>query len=259
MALYLISDLHLASDRAALCEAFSLFCRRLGEKDCLYILGDLFDYFIGFDEQDAAHLQVKAALSEAAARGARAFFIHGNRDFLLQEEDARTLGLTLLSDTITLPTDSGRALLLHGDQLCRQELPLKLLRALGRSRTARALFAALPAHWRHAVARFVRGKSQQLQPKRSALPHRYGLQKEQTAALMQSLHCNLLIHGHFHLKEQGNDEFFPGSARLALGCWGENYSYIRAESVPQASTVLKETVWHNFSLVELPLTTLTSS
>jgi UDP-2,3-diacylglucosamine hydrolase len=134
-----ISDLHLSSERPGISELFFAFLRREAAKaDALYILGDLFEYWIGDDEleaPDADPLSRSAveALAALSASGVRLAIMHGNRDFLLGERFMRATGGVLLADPKRMELEGVPTLLLHGDTLCTDDLAYQRFRAEARS------------------------------------------------------------------------------------------------------------------------------
>lgn len=97
MAWYAISDLHLSSKVARLNEGFTRFVASLSKGDRLYILGDLFNFFVGLDLEDEGQKVVHGALADAKERGVKCFFIIGNRDFLVNKKEAASFNMELLS------------------------------------------------------------------------------------------------------------------------------------------------------------------
>ena len=95
---YFISDLHLDEERPAVTSAFELFLKQHRDADSLYILGNLFSFWIGDDDVSALAKRVASALRDYAIAGPRLFLMHGHRDFLLGERFAARVGATLLAD-----------------------------------------------------------------------------------------------------------------------------------------------------------------
>lgn len=126
-----ISDLHLAAGRPAASEALFAFLEREAARcDALYVLGDLFEYWIGDDDLgDPFNASIAQALARTAARGVRVFFMHGNRDFLVGDRFCREAGAVLLTD----PTVIDDTLLMHGDTLCTDDLDYQAWRRTARS------------------------------------------------------------------------------------------------------------------------------
>ena len=119
MTTLFISDLHLCEQRADLTATFLAFLRQqAATAEALYILGDLFEFWIGDDENSPLQQQIAAALAELHERGTALYYIHGNRDFMIGKAFARAAHLQLLPAEYALTLNGRRTLLLHGDQLC---------------------------------------------------------------------------------------------------------------------------------------------
>ena len=130
-----ISDLHLDDRRP---ETTALLQKFLVDEaidaDALYILGDLFEFWLGDDVPSNSAVEVAGALSLLAASGVPCYFMHGNRDFLLQEAYAKLAGMELLPEEYVVDLYGERVLLMHGDSLCTDDLAYQQLRKLVRNR-----------------------------------------------------------------------------------------------------------------------------
>jgi UDP-2,3-diacylglucosamine hydrolase len=155
-----ISDLHLAPERPATVGLFLGFLRtRARRADALYILGDLFDAWIGDDDDEPPYPEIRAALRELTASGTRCALMHGNRDFLIGRAFARDTGCTLLKDPTPLDLDGARALLMHGDLLCTDDVPYQKFRKRIRNPLVIRLFLWKSLARRRAIAADYRRKS----------------------------------------------------------------------------------------------------
>src|SRR5690606_20486142 len=124
MTALIISDLHLDSSRPRIVDSFVAFVRgEARHADSLYILGDLFEAWIGDDAVDDTAQVVAEALAELRLSGVPCFFLHGNRDFLVGDGYARRARLTLLPDPAVIDIEGERTLVMHGDSLCIDDLP----------------------------------------------------------------------------------------------------------------------------------------
>ena len=114
-----ISDLHLSETRPAANEAFFSFIEgKARSAEALYILGDLFEYWIGDDDLGEPLHPIVAGFLANTARGTPVFLMHGNRDFLMAAEFCRAAGARLLEDPTVVDLFGTRTLLMHGDTLC---------------------------------------------------------------------------------------------------------------------------------------------
>ncbi|MBI3716194.1 MAG: UDP-2,3-diacylglucosamine diphosphatase [Betaproteobacteria bacterium] len=130
-----ISDLHLHESRPAINDFFSRFLHEQARHaTALYILGDLFEYWVGDDQLDHDPLARRVAdeLRQVADAGIKIFFMHGNRDFLIGERFAAEAGLTILADPTLITVDGQRLLLLHGDTLCTDDVAYQQFRRQAR-------------------------------------------------------------------------------------------------------------------------------
>ena len=124
-----ISDLHLAPERRATVALFLGFLRQRAQgAEALYILGDLFDAWIGDDDDTPPYPQIRSALRELTASGTRCLIMHGNRDFLIGRAFARGTGCTLLKDPTLVELTGTPTLLMHGDLLCTDDVPYQKFR-----------------------------------------------------------------------------------------------------------------------------------
>jgi UDP-2,3-diacylglucosamine hydrolase len=124
-----ISDLHLAPERLATVELFLGFLRGRGQDaEALYILGDLFDAWIGDDDDTPPYPAIRTALRELTASGTRCHLMHGNRDFLIGRAFARDTGCSLLKDPTLVDFAGVPTLLMHGDLLCTDDVPYQKFR-----------------------------------------------------------------------------------------------------------------------------------
>ena len=149
-----ISDLHLDARRPAVTALFLEFLAGLDAADCagLYILGDLFEAWIGDDSDDAHDQQIIAALRETTARRIPVWLMHGNRDFLIAPTIRRATGCTLLADPTLIELHGEQTLLMHGDTLCTDDHEYQQFRALVRNPTWQQQFLAKPIAERRAIA-----------------------------------------------------------------------------------------------------------
>lgn len=157
-----ISDLHLAEERPQASGRFFRFLETEAKSaDALYILGDLFEYWLGDDDLDAPIArQTAQKIKVLTESGTPAYFMHGNRDFLLAQRYADSCGMTLLEDPVVLDLYGAPTLLTHGDTLCTDDLSYQRFRRLVRQPLVRCLLRSLPLAWRRAMARSARAGSE---------------------------------------------------------------------------------------------------
>src|SRR3569623_3068819 len=154
-----ISDLHLSADRPALTALFLVFLRgRAPRAETLYILGDLFEVWLGDDAVHPAYHPVLSALRELAARRP-VYVMHGNRDFLLVNAYAQASGCRLLADPSVSDLNGERTLLMHGDVLCTDDVEYLQFRAHVRNSDTQRHFLGLAIEQRIAMAKQFRDAS----------------------------------------------------------------------------------------------------
>ncbi|MGN6085506.1 UDP-2,3-diacylglucosamine diphosphatase [Trinickia sp.] len=197
--LLLISDLHLSRSIPRTVDAFEHFIRVTADSaDSVFILGDLFEYWIGDDmlRADPFSARIAAVLHTLSERGIALYVMHGNRDFLLGKRFMQAAGAIWLPDPFVMTAFGARIVLAHGDALCTADRKYQTFRRLARWRAAQLLFLAWPFKWRHALAERMRASSQEgrMRPP-SPL---YDVTHQGVEALFRSSHTTTMIHGHTH-------------------------------------------------------------
>jgi UDP-2,3-diacylglucosamine hydrolase len=193
-----ISDLHLSPADPATTAAFHAFLQGpVRTASALYILGDLFEFWIGDDGLDEAfNAEIVAAIAQLAEQKITVFFLAGNRDFLPGQRFAHAAKLTILSDPSLVKLFEQEVLISHGDTLCTDDLSYQRFRRIVRHPWVQGLFLALPRRWRLAQVEKLRARSKESkQMKRSDV---MDVNAAAVASLMQQHHVRTLIHGHTH-------------------------------------------------------------
>jgi UDP-2,3-diacylglucosamine hydrolase len=159
---WFVSDLHLDPSTPDIAHRFRRFLAGPAHgARLLFLLGDLFEAWIGDDDPEPAHRAVIAAIAAAAASGTRVFVMRGNRDFMIDARFCAESGATLLDDPAILSLGGTRVLLTHGDGLCVDDRAYQRLRALVRDPGIRAAFARLPIEARRRLANEARAGSRE--------------------------------------------------------------------------------------------------
>ncbi|HTI97208.1 MAG TPA: UDP-2,3-diacylglucosamine diphosphatase, partial [Rudaea sp.] len=160
MTTLFISDLHLDDARPRIVEAFeNLLATQATEVQALYILGDLFESYIGDDDDAPLNARVARATRQVREAGVPVYFMHGNRDFLLGRDYAERAGMTVLEDPFVIELSGERTLLMHGDTLCTDDAAYSQFRKLVRDPSWQRAFLAKPLAERRAFAAQARGES----------------------------------------------------------------------------------------------------
>lgn len=232
-----ISDLHLQANEAETFECWQRFMHTT-QVDALFILGDLFEVWVGDDvAQPALTLHDPDCGFEArcgqvlreASRRLPVYFMHGNRDFLLGPAFAKACGMTILSDPTVLDFAGQRWLLSHGDALCLADTDYMNFRRLVRSPQWQSDFLSQPLTQRQETARALRAKSEQLKLSGATYAD---LDTQGCHDWLHIAQATTLIHGHTH---QPADHDLPnGLKRITLSDWD-------ARAVPPRAEVLRLT------------------
>lgn len=238
MATYFISDLHLSATKPQLSELFLKFLRQDAKKaDALYILGDLFEAWLGDDNPDPHNMDIINALAEFSESGIPLYFMHGNRDFLIGDQFTVESHCELLPDPVVVELYNTPVLLTHGDLLCTLDQKYQRFRKFVRHPLIKKLFFSFPLSWRKKISSFLRKKSARANIPPNP-PSKGGANKEPpnrkwdvtSEAVYQMLreHKSLtLIHGHTH--KPGIHHFIldnQPAKRIVLGDWGETGSVL---------------------------------
>jgi UDP-2,3-diacylglucosamine hydrolase len=229
MATLFVSDLHLDPERPA---ATGLFGRFLdGEArtaDALYILGDLFEAWVGDDDPSTAGAFVAEKLKSLADSGVPVSFIRGNRDFLLGDDYARRSGMTILPDPAVVMLHGEPTLVLHGDLLCTDDTAYQQFRAQTRDPRWQAQFLAQPLQARLAFAAQARAASKARYGELQASGQSETITDVAPATVQEWFKrygVRRMIHGHTHrpaIHDEGG-----GNKRIVLGDWYEQGSVLR--------------------------------
>lgn len=192
-----VSDLHLAEDRPATTERFARFlAEAVPGADALYILGDLFEYWVGDDGLALPFPAQVAGLLRQAARAAPSFFMHGNRDFMVASRFCDQTGIRLVADPTVIDLYGARALLMHGDTLCTGDHAYLAFRAQVRNPAWQAAALARPLEERVAIAKGMRSRSEGAKGGKDEVI--MDVAPEAVERAFAESGCTLLIHGHTH-------------------------------------------------------------
>lgn len=234
---YFIADLHLSENRPHLLALFRQFMQEQApEAEKLYILGDLFDFWIGDDEQSNLISEVQQLIRYLTEQGVPCYFQHGNRDFLIGKKFANACGLTLLPTYQVIDLYGTPTLLCHGDTLCVDDVKYQHYRKKVHQKWRQWLFLHLPLKVRLNIAEKIRAKSRQDKQLKSTEI------MDVNAAFVQKMfaqfHVTQMIHGHTH--RQKHHEIPPHFHRIVLGDWGETSSLL--EVTPHSIKFVNDTL-----------------
>jgi len=234
MTTLFISDLHLDAERPRITALFGRFLEgEARSAEALYILGDLFEAWVGDDDPSDTGAFVASRLRALSDAGTPVFFIRGNRDFLLGDEFARRAGMAILPDPAVVMLHGKPALLMHGDTLCTDDVAYQAFRAQTRDPLWQARFLAQPLAARLAFAQQARAASK---------AHQSGLQDQgmmetitdvspaTVDATLAQFGIDTMIHGHTH-RPAVHEITVDGRRcqRIVLGDWYEQGSVLRVD------------------------------
>jgi UDP-2,3-diacylglucosamine hydrolase len=224
-----VSDLHLDAHSSAANERFLTFLQQqASQARVLYILGDLFEAWIGDDDPEPAKGLICAGLRRLTDGGVPCFVMHGNRDFLLGEQFAARTGCQLLPDPVIATFDEEPVLLTHGDALCVDDHPYQELRTTVRQPAWQRRYLRLPLPTRELLAGQARRGSQAHTSR--TIPYVMDVNEAAVGALWRS-GISRIIHGHTH-RPGVHTSVCDGRSvqRIVLGAWYEQGSYLLRES-----------------------------
>lgn len=228
MATLFISDLHLEDSRPRMTELLlELLQGAARDADALYILGDLFEYWIGDDVLTPTSKRVAVGIRELVDSGVPCFFMHGNRDFLIGVEYADLAGMTLLPETRVLDLHGTPTLLLHGDTLCTDDAAYQAFRSQVRDPQWQQAFLARSPEERVAIAQQARDASKKHTS--AAGMEIMDVNQQAVEAAFARHGVRHMIHGHTHRPAFHEHELSDGTSghRIVLADWYEDGSLLR--------------------------------
>lgn len=213
---YFISDLHLDAALPHVLEGLAAFLQRISDCDALYILGDLFEAWVGDDDTAALAQDTASLLNQFTANGPALYLMVGNRDFLLGEQFARTCAATLIPDPKRIDLYGVPTLLLHGDSLCTADTAYQAFRTQARTPQWQAQMLERPLAERRNIAKSLRALSHEAM---SNKPEDITDVDEEAVNHIATQHAvTRLIHGHTHRPARHTTGF---GERWVLGDWGK--------------------------------------
>lgn len=222
-----ISDLHLNGAEPGISAQFVQFLRdEARSAEHLYILGDLFEFWIGDDDPDPSYAQIQNELLALTQSGVKCSVMHGNRDFLLGKEFCERTGCELIADTTVINLYQRPVLLLHGDTLCTDDYSYQRLRRIVRNPVIQWLFKCLPLTRRERIAARIRAGSKM--HTQSAAPTIMDVNQRAVMDTFQHTQVNIMIHGHTHRPAIHTHALPTGNGtRIVLGDWHRQGSVLR--------------------------------
>jgi UDP-2,3-diacylglucosamine hydrolase len=228
MPTFFISDLHLNPERPDILRAFRDFMHQKAiHADALYVLGDLFDFWISDSDPTDFAQAIKHEFKQLTTAGVPCYFIHGNRDFLLGRRFSRETGVVLLAEHTVIDLYGQRVLILHGDTLCLDDVRYLQFRQKIRRPWLQHLFYWLPFSLkRHIVRRIQTNVRTDKQSKASVI---MDVTQQEVERMMDHYQVDVMIHGHTH---RPNIHHFHNNGkiekkRIVLGDWDQEISVLQ--------------------------------
>lgn len=242
MTTLFISDLHLDGAHPEITDQFLAFLDQDAKHaSALYILGDLFEAWIGDDDPDPDKRRALDALRATTAAGVACYLIHGNRDFLIGRRFCEQTGVRLLKDGTVVELYGRRVLLMHGDSLCTDDRAYQRLRRIVRNPLVQFTIRSLSLNQRQKLAARMRaGSKAHIQLMDRAAPQIMDVNTEEVLATFAQYGVDCLIHGHTHRPAIHTLEVGGHTAtRIVLGDWYEQGSVLRWHERGYALEVLE--------------------
>ncbi len=217
--IFFISDLHLALEKKEITQHFISFLNNQARNaSVVYILGDLFDVWVGDDNNSSPIKQIKTKLKQLTDSGTQVFLQQGNRDFLLGQQFCKETGIILLDDYAVTDLNGDKTLLTHGDLLCSDDIAYQEFRKKSHTVEWKQNVLSKPLFIRILVARWYRFRSYFHKRKKSQ--DIMDVNQQTVVNIMKEHDCLRLIHGHTHRPAIHNFEINGKTAqRFVLAEW----------------------------------------
>ncbi|MGI9203033.1 MAG: UDP-2,3-diacylglucosamine diphosphatase [Woeseiaceae bacterium] len=227
MTTLFISDLHMEADRPEIADQFLRFLESeaLGA-DALYILGDLFESWVGDDDPNEHYAWVKQGLKKLTRKDVPVFFMHGNRDFMIGDDFAAETGVQLLDDPVCIDCHGQQVLLSHGDAYCTDDVEYQAIRKMTRDPQWQSMMRSKSLDERLVFA---------AQARAASLAHGgeiddaiADVNADAIQQAFEAAEVSLMLHGHTH-RPAVHDLVVAGrpAQRIVLGDWYEQGSVVR--------------------------------
>jgi UDP-2,3-diacylglucosamine hydrolase len=226
-----IADLHLSEAHPKITTAFFSFLEKeSGDVDALYILGDLFEVWIGDDEHTQLMDEVAKRLSAyAKINQINIYYIHGNRDFMIGKKYAKEAALQLLNEHSEIDLYGENVLIMHGDTLCLADKNYQKMRVIIHNPLLQSIFNLMPLSIRKKIGWKIRSASQSKKVFKNK--EVMGVTESEVLRLMDKHRAHTLIHGHTHQAAKHLFKILNKPAlRFDVGDWFNNVSFVEAQT-----------------------------
>lgn len=224
-----ISDLHLSpSDPSRIQLTVDFLKNQTTHTSKLYILGDLFDTWLGDDVVPEEFDPLIEQLQQLHQSGIKTYLMVGNRDFMIGKAFSERVGCELLTDTYIIDLYGTKTLLLHGDTLCIDDVAYQRYRRWSRNRLLQWCFLHLSARYRQGISDKIKQKSHEQKQTKSAMI--MDVNQQQVEHIMKKYSVTQLIHGHTHRPAIHSFDMGGEKAkRIVLGDWDNEVSYLQCD------------------------------
>ena len=225
MATYFISDLHLERIESPITNIFTAFLGDLNQNDSLYILGDLFESWIGDDNVSELSQYISDRLLMLSERDISVAIMHGNRDFLIGEDFCKASSIELINDPRIIEIDTKKVMLTHGDELCTDDKEYQAFRSVVRNPLWQKDFLNFPISKREKIAGEAKDASKDSKENKAM-----EIMDVNTDAVLKAFNdqnIEIMIHGHTHrpnIHKVSNEG--KNLTRYVLGDWSKNSAII---------------------------------
>ena len=225
MATYFISDLHLERIESPITNIFTAFLDDLNQNDSLYILGDLFESWIGDDNVSELSQYISDRLLMLSERDISVAIMHGNRDFLIGEDFCKASSIELINDPRIIEIDTKKVMLTHGDELCTDDTEYQAFRSVVRNPLWQKDFLNFPISKREKIAGEAKDASKDSKENKAM-----EIMDVNTDAVLKAFNdqnIEIMIHGHTHrpnIHKVSNEG--KNLTRYVLGDWSKNSAII---------------------------------
>ena len=225
MATYFISDLHLERIESPITNIFTTFLNDLNQNDSLYILGDLFESWIGDDNVSELSQYISDRLLMLSERDISVAIMHGDRDFLIGEDFCKASSIKLINDPRIIEIDTKKVMLTHGDELCTDDKEYQAFRSVVRNPLWQKDFLNFPISKREKIAGEAKDASKDSKENKAM-----EIMDVNTDAVLKAFNdhdIEIMIHGHTHrpnIHKVSNEG--KNLTRYVLGDWSKNSAII---------------------------------
>jgi len=227
MSTLFISDLHLEAERPDIGDQFIQFLKTDAmEADDLYILGDLFEAWVGDDDPNTHYTRIKRSIRKVVDKGIPVYFMHGNRDFMIGRQFANETGVEILKDPFLVQMYGHKAVLSHGDAMCTDDTQYQRVRAMTRNPDWQASMLAKPLKERLLIAEEARRQS--LEQTLNMSMDIMDVNQDAVEKVIRDHGADVLVHGHTHRPDVHTIDLGNRKAkRIVLGDWYTQGSVLR--------------------------------